>query len=278
MLALLAALLLQGPDIPPPRGLVNDFANVIPGSSAARMEQIAGDVRAKSQGEIAIVTLPQLNNYQPYEVALRIGREWAVGPMGEAGDVKKNLGAVILVVPKETSENGRGRCYIATGRGAEGFLTDGEVAAFCREAVPFFQQQDYGRGIELLTLRVAQEFARELNFQLDTNVVASAPVAPRTQPGPSGGGVRLNPIFLLVIVFIVMSIIRSAGSRAMRGGRRRGGLPGIIFMPPIGGGGRWGGGGWGGGGSWGGGGGGGGGFGGFGGGGGFSGGGGGSDW
>ena len=147
MLALLAALVLQGPDIPPPRGLVNDFANVIPGSSAARLEQIAGDVRAKSQGEIAVVTLPQLNNYPPYEVALRIGREWGVGPMGEAGEAQKNLGAVILVVPKETSENGRGRCYVATGRGAEGFLTDGEVAGFCREAVPFFQARDYGRGM-----------------------------------------------------------------------------------------------------------------------------------
>ena len=276
MLALLAALLLQGPEIPPPRGLVNDFANVIPASSAARMEQVAGDVRAKSKGEIAIVTLPDLRNYEPYEVALRIGRQWGVGPMGEAGDVQKNLGAVILLVPKETSSNGRGQCWIATGRGAEGFLTDAEVAGFCREATPYFRQQDYGRGLELITLRVAQAFAQELNFQLDTNVVASAPAVPRAPPqGRSGGGI--NPLVLMIIVFVVVSIISSMGRRAAFGGRRRGGLPGIIFLPPFGGGGRWGGGGWGGGGSWGGGGG-GGGFGGFGGGGGFSGGGGGSNW
>ena len=118
MLAFVAAFLLQGPTIPPPRGLVSDFANVVPGSSAARMEQVAGDVRTKSGGEIAVVTLPDLNNYEPYEVALRIGREWGVGPMGEAGDARKNLGAVILVVPKETAANRRGRCYIATGRGS----------------------------------------------------------------------------------------------------------------------------------------------------------------
>ena len=272
MLVLLAALLLQGPDIPPPRGLVSDFAEVVPGSSAARMERIAGDVRTKSGGEIAIVTLRDLNNYEPYEVALRIGREWGVGPMGEAGDARKNLGAVILVVPKETAANGRGRCYIATGRGAEGFLTDAEVADFCRDAVPFFQARDYGRGMELLTLRVAQEFAREGNFQLDTTFAASAPVPPR-QPAPR---VRtINPFFLFMIGFLVISFLNRASRRGLHGGRRRGGLPGVIFIPPIGGGG-WGGGGWGGGGSWGGGG--GGGFGGFGGGGGFSGGGGGSDW
>jgi uncharacterized protein len=272
VLAFVAALLLQGPTIPPPRGLVSDFANVVPGSSAARMEQIAGDVRTKSGGEIAVVTLPDLNNYEPYEVALRIGREWGVGPMGEAGDARKNLGAVILVVPKETAANRRGRCYIATGRGAEGFLTDGEVAGFCRAAVPFFEQRDYGRGLELLTLRVAEEFAREGNFQLDTTLAATAPVSPRAPPRP----VRtINPLFLLIIGFIVISFISNLTRRSGLGGRRRGGLPGVIFIPPIGGG--WGGGGWGGGGSWGGGGG-GGGFGGFGGGGGFSGGGGGSDW
>lgn len=252
--------------------MVNDFAGVIPAASAARLEQVVGDVRTKSGGEIAVVTLSGLENYEPYEVALKIGREWKVGPMGEAGDVKKNLGAVVLVVPKETSETGRGRCYVATGRGAEGFLTDAEVTAFCREAVPFFQQQDYGRGIELVTLRVAQAFAQELDFQLDTNVVAQAPVAPRV---PTGQPVRsINPVVLFFIVFVLFSLFNGFARRRGRG--RRGGLPGVVFLPPIGGRG-WGGSGWGGGGSWGGGGG-GGGFGGFGGGGGFSGGGGGSDW
>ena len=46
-IALLAtAVLLQGgPQIPPPRGLVNDFANVLSPESEAQMERIAQDVR-----------------------------------------------------------------------------------------------------------------------------------------------------------------------------------------------------------------------------------------
>ena len=77
-----AVLLLQGgPTIPSPQGLVNDFANVLPPASAARMERIAQDVRDKSKGEIAIVTLADLAGRDPSDIALRIGREWKVGNM-----------------------------------------------------------------------------------------------------------------------------------------------------------------------------------------------------
>src|SRR4029079_6550635 len=115
-LAFLAAALLfqSGPEIPPPRGLVNDFANVIQPAAAARMERIAQDVRDKSKGEMAIVTLPDLAGRAPVEVALRIGREWKVGSMAPIGEQSRNAGVVILLVPKETSTDG-GHCFILTG-------------------------------------------------------------------------------------------------------------------------------------------------------------------
>ena len=261
-----AAMLLQsGPQIPPPRGLVNDFASVLPAASAARIERIAQDVRTKSQGEIAVVTLPDLQGRDPIDVALRIGREWKVGQMAPIGDRTRNAGAVILIVPKETASDGRGRCRIATGQGTEGFITDATTGDICREATPLFAQQNYGAATELVTLRVAQRFAQEFGFALDTGL-AVPEYAPQRRPAqrPSGG---INPFMLLIILFVVLSLL--GGGR-----RRRGCLP--IFIPMGGGwGGGFGGGGWSGGGF---GGGGGGGFGGFGGGGGFSGGGGGSDW
>jgi uncharacterized protein len=262
-----AAMLLQsGPQIPPPRGLVNDFANVIPAASAARMERVAQDVRDKSRGEIAVVTLSDLGGRDPSEIGLRIAREWKVGANAAIGERARNAGVVILLVPKETSSDGNGYCRIEVGQGSEGFITDATSGAICREATPAFAARDYGTGLEVVTLRVAQRFAQEFNFALDTTLEAPAMQSrePVRQRRGSGGGI--NPIFLLIIFFIVMSLLG--------GGRRRGGcMP--IFIPFGGFGGGGGGGGWGGGGF---GGGGGGGFGGFGGGGGFSGGGGGSSW
>src|SRR5471030_3058339 len=146
--------------------MLNDFAGIIPSAQAARIEALAADVRAKSGGEIAIVTLADLGGRDVSEVALRIGREWKVGAATKIGDAARNAGVVILVVPKETSKDGNGHVRIETGQGSEGFLTDGQVGEITREAIPFMQRKDYGDAIEMMTQRVAQHFASSFNFSL----------------------------------------------------------------------------------------------------------------
>ena len=272
----LFALLQAGVQIPPPTGLVNDFANVIPANQVPLMEQMAQDVRTKSRGEITIVTLSDIGQHAPSDVALQIGRQWKVGKIGNPGDPTRNAGAVILLIPKETSSDGHGHCWIATGNGTEGFITDADAGTICREATPFFRQRAYGDGLTLITYRVAERFAQEFHFTLDTalhptqepDVGGSATQEPDIGgSAPVGGNGFPVQIIFLAIVFLLLLFL----------GRRGGGggcLP--LFLLFSG----WGGGGNGNSGSsgWSGGGGGGGGFGGFGGGGGFSGGGGGSSW
>jgi uncharacterized protein len=253
-----ALLRAQGPTIPAPRGMLNDFANLIPADQAARIEALATDVRAKSGGEIAIVTLPDLGGRDVAEIALRIGREWKVGAKASIGDAKRNAGVVILVVPKETSKDGQGHVRIESGQGSEGFLTDGEEGDIIREAIPIMQRRDYGDAIELMTQRVAQHFASSFNFSLDS--AGPAPVSQRQvrRTRPTGG----FPPQLVFIIFVVLVLILSRG--------RGSGCLWLALSSGRGGGGWSGGGGFGSGG--------GGGFGGFGGGGGFSGGGSSGSW
>src|SRR6202521_1783651 len=226
-----AALLLQGIQIPAPTGLVNDFAHVIQPDAAQRMERIAEDVRAKSRGEMAIVTLPDIGTRDVQEVALQIGREWKLGKIGNPGDPTRNAGAVILLVPKETSKDGRGHCFIATGRGAEGFIIDADAGDICREATPAFMQRDYSTGLELVTLRTAQRFAKEFNFQLDTTLAPPQLAAPRNEyPTSNGGGIP--PWVFLLIFFLVLGVL----SRASRRGGGRGCGPGCLpIIIPTGG-------------------------------------------
>jgi uncharacterized protein len=255
----------QGLQLPPPVGLVNDFAHVIPAEEADHIRRIAADVQAKSRGEFAIVTLPDLGGRDPADVGVQIIRQWKIGKAGNPGDPTRNAGAVILVVPKETSADGRGHCWVTTGQGTEGFITDATAGDMCRAAIPYFQQRDYAGGIELVTYQTAQRFANEFKFTLDTTLAVLPPTSMNTSVGISPAEL----FFLLLAVFIIFSAL------ARRGGGPRGCLP--IFIPYGGGWGGGGGGGFGGGGGWGGGGG-GGGCGGFGGGGGPSGGGGGASW
>ncbi len=250
-----------GLQIPAPVGLVNDFAHVLPAQTASALTALAEAVRTHSPGEMAIVTLPDLQGRDPGDVALQIGRQWKVGNVGQPGDPTRNAGVVILIVPKETNSSGHGECHVEVGRGAEGYVTDADVGDMCREAVSqYFRNRDYGDGTALVAMRVAQAMAQEYHFSIDSALVASAPARRRSGGSPAGG---IPPIFFLVVLFIVLSLLR---------GRRSGCLP-LLFLGGMGGGGRggWGGGGFGGGFG-------GGGFGGFGGGGGFSGGGGGSSW
>jgi uncharacterized protein len=251
----------KGPDIPPPRGLVNDLANVTPAEQAARINAISETVKAQTGGEIVIVTLPDIGDRDVADIALRIGREWKVGANSAIGDKARNTGIIVLVVPKETSSDGKGHVRIEVGQGTEGFITDGQAGDIQREAIPLFQRKDYGTAIELMTQRIAERYAGNFGFSLDS--VARMPRA-GLQPtgGRRGGGI---PPFFAFMAFAILFMILSRG----RGGN---GCLWLALMSGNGGGGRggWGGGGFGGGG--------GGGFGGFGGGGGFSGGGSSGSW
>jgi uncharacterized protein len=269
--------------IPPPTGVVNDFAHLLDQATFDKITRIAEDVRTKSRGEIAVVTLSDIGNREAADVAMQIGRQWKVGKIGNPGDPTRNAGAVILLVPKETNSDGRGRCFISTGQGTEGFITDATAGDICREATPAYIRKDYAAGLELVTLRTAERFATEFKFSLDTSLVPPPLPDAATRANYRGP----PPFFYFILIFVIISVLSNLSGRRGRGGRRQSGCGGCLW--PIilsnmssgrgswgSSGGSWGGGGWGGGGF--GGGGGGGGFGGFGGGGGFSGGGGGSSW
>src|SRR5262249_15184415 len=147
--------------LPAPVGYVNDFAHIIPADKAATISRIIDDVRQKSGGEIVVVTLPDLGGRPIEEGSLDIRRQGEGGANAKPGDPARNTGVIILVVPKETSKDGRGHLRIETGNGAEGFITDATTGQIREEMIPFFQRQDYGGGIEVATLRVAQRFANE---------------------------------------------------------------------------------------------------------------------
>ena len=75
-------------------------------------------------------------------------------------------------MPRQTSSDKHGHVFIATGTGSEGFITDAISGDICREATPLFREQNYSEGLALVTLRVAQRYAQEFGFQLDTSLAA----------------------------------------------------------------------------------------------------------
>src|SRR5437899_6115183 len=111
------------------------------------MEAVLGEAREKPRGEIAVVTLADIGDRAPSDVAVQIGRQWGVGAKGAAGDPAKNLGVVILLVPLKDHRPGTGQVFIATGRGAEGFLRDSRVGRIGDAMRPTLARESSGAGL-----------------------------------------------------------------------------------------------------------------------------------
>lgn len=257
-LAVVPALAAQSPEVlklfpSQPSGYVTDAAHLLQSAESQEMEGLILRLKDVTGAEIAVVTLPTIDDRSEAEVALAIGRTWGVGAKGSIGDSARNAGIVLLLVPRQNHKPGTGKVRIEVGRGLEGIVTDARAGMIRRDVMgPLLAKEEYGpalvAGVQALVGQIAQGFGVS-----DSALTAYAP-----RPQPSGNG-RGSPLLsLLPLIFIIFFIV--LGSFGRRGRRR-----GIYWGGPWIGGGFGGGGGWGGGG--------GGGFGGFGGGGGFSGGG-----
>jgi uncharacterized protein len=237
-----------------PTNYLTDVAGIVDPASATQINDLAARLRTATGAELAVVTLPTIEDRAPSDVALAIGRAWGVGAKAVIGDSSRNAGLVLLLVPR-TPEH-RGEVYLATGRGIEGIITDAAAGRVTDLMLPDLRAGQWGEALLLGSRGIAALVAQ--GYGISDSVIAAA----NPWHGQSAEPVQLNPLVVLFLVILIFAVVSALARAARRGGG------GGIFYGGGGGwssGGGWGGGGWGGGG--------GGGFGGFGGGGGFSGGG-----
>ncbi|GAB4094393.1 TPM domain-containing protein [Flaviaesturariibacter terrae] len=233
---------------PTPPHLVNDFAHVLTPEQVAALEAKLLDYADSTTSQIAIITVPTLEDLPPEEVALEFLRQWGVGIKD------KNNGVVMLAAINDR------KIRIEVGYGLEGSIPDITTKNIIEsDIIPAFKAGNYYRGFDNATSSLFKAAAGEYK----------APEGYTSRnTGYSGGndsgrgGRSAIPVILAIIVFFVVSGMcgggRGGGFMSRRGYRGFGG--GGFFFPGSfgGGGGGFGGGGFGGGG--------GGGFGGFGGG------------
>src|SRR5256712_13552979 len=114
------------------------------------MTAVITELRAKTRGEIAVVTLADIGGRSASDVALQIGRQWGVGARGAAGDPAKNPGVVILLVPRKNHPPGTRDGFVSTGRGAEGSLPDARPGRSRHAMIPYLVQERHGEGLAVV--------------------------------------------------------------------------------------------------------------------------------
>jgi uncharacterized protein len=152
------------PPTPAPSGFIADAPDVIPAADEARLNDTIRALQAAGAGDIGVAILPSLDDRAPVDVAVAIYRSWRIGRIDSIGSARRNLGALLLIVPKELAPDHRGECWISTGTGAEGTLTDAMSARICRDSiVPHLRERDYaggvGAGVSAIAARLRNEAA-----------------------------------------------------------------------------------------------------------------------
>lgn len=201
------------PPSPVPAGFVADVAGVVPADAEGAINARIGDLQSAGRGDIAVAVLPDIADYRPYEVGVAIYRAWGVGSVAEIGSARRDLGALLLIVPKELAADGRGHCWITTGRGAEGLVTDGVAAEICREAVvPLLRERDYGGAI------LAGVEAIDAVLRGDGALAAAASDSARRRPGRGGALAWVGGVVASLITLIggVLGVRRHRRTRPRR--------------------------------------------------------------
>jgi uncharacterized protein len=199
------------PAFPQKRGLVNDFAGVIPSSDEQKISAIAHELLQKTGIPIVVVTMPDIGGADYNDYATRLYETWGIGKKGE------DKGVLLFVTVKER------KMRIETGYGVEGIIPDG-LAGEIRDKymVPFLRKNDYGKGLLNGTAAVALTLAKHEGVELTGGGAVARPAASKRK--------GRSAFSFLPILFIVLFIVLASR-------RRGGGLPWLLLGLLMGGGG-----------------------------------------
>lgn len=184
----------QIPERPEPPRLVNDFAGILTSSEFQAMESKLEQFARETSTQIVVVTVKDLEGYDPGDFAFRIGELWGVGQQG------RNNGLVILVKPKTDRE--QGRIFIATGYGLEAVLPDAVVngTIIDQEMIPSFRNNNYYEGLDK-------------GIQVIMDITRGEYTAEHYRENTAGESAGLPFIIILFILFFVIIPILRGRSR-----------------------------------------------------------------
>lgn len=154
---LLPLAVLALPSKPQPPRLVNDLAGIFTPAQTYALERALVEFDDSTSNQIAVVTVNDLEGYEPDEYATRLGIEWQVG------SAEFNNGIVVLVKPKTSFSDGK--VAISVGYGLEGAIPDAYAKRIIEnEMIPSFKEGDYYAGVEKACVVLMKLAKGEYNY------------------------------------------------------------------------------------------------------------------
>ncbi|HNP24091.1 MAG TPA: TPM domain-containing protein [Panacibacter sp.] len=174
--------------------LVNDEAHVLSPEQVGILEERLVALDDSTSNQIAIVTIPTLDDYPIEDYAVALFRSWGIGTK------KNNNGVLVLVAVNDH------KMRIEVGYGLEGAIPD--VIAhdiIDNDLAPNFRNGDYYRGFDEAITSLGKAAAGEYSEA-------------RKRKNDDGGGGSI--LVFIVVLFVVLMIV----GRGRGGGRGGGGM------------------------------------------------------
>ena len=216
----LAMFVIAGPaaaqDFPArPAGPLLDEAALL---SPAQTMDLTGKLTAfneRSGRALVVATVKSLGGREIEPYATQLGRRWGIG------DADQDTGVLLLVAPTER------KVWIATGYGADDYLTDAMSGTIIRSAIlPRFKAGDMGGGIIAGTDAIIRQ------LELPPEEAARRAREEQARASDRADDVGFVPVIVIVVVFFM---IVGGLSGMTRGGRRyhsrrRGGIDPMVVL------------------------------------------------
>ena len=203
LLTVFASVAVAFPAKPQPPRLVNDLAGIFTEKQVSELESKLVAVDDTTSNQIMVLTVSDLEGYEPAEYATRIGIDWGVGSKDF------NNGVVLLVKPK-TPDSG-GKVSIQVGYGLEGAIPD----AYCKriieqQLIPHFKEDDYFGGVNAAVDKLIALATGEISAHGDDSDEEGL------------GFISFLVIFMLIVVVVLSFRNKKKGKGGGSGTRSRG--------------------------------------------------------
>lgn len=203
ILIVLQAVQLFAQNIPPrpnPPKLVNDLVGLLSSSQVEELENKVDKYNDSTSNQIAIVIVGTLNDNEPVDYAVKLGREWGVG--------SKDFNNGVIILISTGADGSKRKVFIAPGYGLEGALPDITSKQIVdAELIPNLKSGNYYRGLDNAVDAIIKAAAGEYK----------APKGYGDRNSKSGRGI-LVWVIIFIIILIVSNNRRGGGGMMSRRG------------------------------------------------------------
>ncbi len=143
--------------LPPPKGFVNDFANVLDRSMKEQLEAKLERLKERSKIELAVATVETTGGQDIFDYSLAVARGWGIGPpAGEDGG-----GLLLLLATKDR------KWHIQVTRNLEEDVPNDVAAEIGKRMTPSLRQLNYSEAIVKCVDDLIARLAERRGFKLD---------------------------------------------------------------------------------------------------------------